>query len=144
VVLYGERILLQQSQSVSMGLIGARNTIVFTIFNVLSETIAGSGSPLPPLLSASENNTQTGGSIVWTHNLSPALQLTASVQGSRTSANAPSFGTTNQGAANVVLSTSLSPHTRIFGGGRYQALSSDVTNDYHEAAVFVGVNYLFR
>ena len=59
-------------------------------------------------------------------------------------ANAPFNGSTNQGAVYSILSAPLSPHTTIFGGARYQALSSNVTPDYYEAAVFVGFRYVYR
>lgn len=144
VVVYGERILLQESQTASAAFIGARNTIVFTVYNVKSEAIAGTGNALPPILSAADDNTQTGGNITWTHNLTPRLLLTASVQGSHTKATPPAVGTTDQGGANVLLSSPLSPHLRVFGGARYQTLSSNVSTDYTEVAVFVGLNYAFR
>lgn len=144
VVLYGERILLQESQTASAAFIGARNTIVFTVYNVKSEAIAGTGNALPPVLSGGDDNTQTGGNITWTHNLTPRLLLVTSVQGSRTKATPPAVGTTDQGGASVLVSSPLSPRLSVFGGARYQTLSSDVSTDYTEVAAFVGLNYAFR
>ena len=60
--LYSQQILLQESQSATVGLLGVRNTVLFTIFNVRSEPIAASGNPLPPTLAAATNNRQTGAS----------------------------------------------------------------------------------
>jgi uncharacterized protein (PEP-CTERM system associated) len=96
------------------------------------------------VLSTFSNNTQTGGSVLWTHNLRPTLLLTASLDAYRTRANGPQSATTDQGFARVSLSTPLSARTTVFAGGRYQVLHSDVSIDYNEAAVFVGFNHSFR
>ena len=65
-------------------LLGARNTILFTVYNVRSEPITASGVLIPPVPGINNDNTQTGGSIVWTNNLTPRVNLTASVNGYRT------------------------------------------------------------
>jgi hypothetical protein len=38
----------------------------------------------------------------------------------------------------------LSAKTTVFGGARYQTLSSDVATDYNEAAAFIGITYTFH
>jgi uncharacterized protein (PEP-CTERM system associated) len=142
--IYSDQILLQESLRASVGLVGARNTILFAIFRLKSEPITGTGIPLPAGLNSFNNNTQIGGSVVWTSNLTPSVLLTASVDAYRTNANAPQTGTTDQGFARVALSTPLSARTTVFAGGRYQVLHSDVATDYNEAAIFVGLSYSFR
>ncbi|MEO8753288.1 MAG: TIGR03016 family PEP-CTERM system-associated outer membrane protein [Casimicrobiaceae bacterium] len=144
VTLYGEQIILQQQQSATVGLTGARNTILFSVFNIRSEPISASGTPLPPILALGNDNTQTGGSIVWTNRLTQAVNLIASLEGFRTVANAPGSGTTTQGIARVTLAAPISPHMTGFIGARYQALNSDVASDYNEAAAFVGISYTLR
>jgi hypothetical protein len=44
----------------------------------------------------------------------------------------------------VTVSSLLSARTTVFAGARYQELRSDVTSDYNEAAVYVGLSYAFR
>ena len=49
-----------------------------------------------------------------------------------------------QGEFRVDLTTPIAPFTNVFGGFRYQIQRSTVTNDYDEAAVFVGINHRFH
>ncbi len=144
VTLYAEQIVLQQSQSATAGLIGARNSILFSIFNVKNEPIAADGVPLPPSLFSGNNNTQTGGSVVWNNRLTQAVNLSATMSGYRTVANAPLNGYTNQAIARVILSAPFSGRMTGFIGARYQTLNSDLTNDYNEAAAFLGIRYALR
>lgn len=142
--LYAEQILLQQYAGATVGLIGARNTIIVTVYSVRNEPIAASGTPLPPILSAGNNNTQNGATINWTLKLTPSLSFVASADVFQTLGNAGLMANTKQGIARMALSTRLGPKTTAFAGARYQALQSDSPTDYSEAAVFVGIGYTFR
>lgn len=142
--LYSEQALLQQSQSASIGLLGVRNTVLLTIFNVDTEPIAASGNPLPPALARATSNRQTGASLLWSHKLSPSLVIDATIERFHTIARAPFEGSSNQTALRLVASTPLSAKTTMFAGARYQTLSSDVVADYIEAAAFVGVVHKFK
>jgi uncharacterized protein (PEP-CTERM system associated) len=141
---YTEQILLQQYVGGTIGLIGARNTVFMTAYSARNEPIAASGAVLPPLLATGNNNVQNGGTIVWTHQLTPSLSSLFSADGQQTLARGGSVGNTKQGLVRFVLSTTLTPSTTAFAGARYQALQSDVSSDYIEAAVFVGIGYRFR
>lgn len=141
---YTQQILLQETATATVGLLGARNRIFLTAYYLRNEPISGSGQALPGLISSLNNNTQTGGNIVWTHNLTSATSLSTGAFFLRTVANAPPTGTTRQGWIRVMLTTDLSPRTSVYAGARYQVLRSDITNDYNEAAVFVGLTYTYR
>jgi len=142
--LYSQQILLQESQTASVGLVGARNTVLLTVFNVRSEPIVASGTALPPLLAAGQNSRQIGVNVLWSHKLSPSLVLDASIQHFRAVANFPSEGRTNQSSGRLMLTSPLSPKTSAFAGVRYQTLNSDVASGYNETAAFVGVTHTFR
>ncbi len=144
VSLYAQQILLQESFNATVGLIGARNSLYLTIYNVENSPIAGSGTPLPGLLAGINDNTQTGGSVTWTHQLTPAVSLVASTYFTRTEANPPQQGKTNQGTAYLAVTVPLSARTKFLAGAAYQALSSDVAQDYNETSAFVGINHTFR
>lgn len=144
VTLYADQIVLQQQASASVGLIGVRNSIFFSAFTVLSEPISAAGTPLPPTLFSANANTQTGGSIVWNNRLTQAVNLSVSLSASRTTANEPLPGRTDQGYAQIALSAPLSPRSSGFIAARYQALSSNVASDYTEAALLIGVSYALR
>ena len=69
--------------------------------------------------------------------------LTGVVNGSRTVDNTRP-GKTNLGAVRATLTSPLSPKTDFYGGMRYQISRSDISLDYNEFAVFVGLNHRFH
>ena len=99
VTLYTQQILLQETASATLGLLGARNSIYATIFYLHQEPIAGSGTPLPPVLALGNSNTQQGINVIWTHNLTPSVTMNLTATGLRTTANEPFNTVTNQGFA---------------------------------------------
>ena len=141
---YSEEILLAENFNATAGLTGARNDLFLNVFRLRNEPITASGTALPSLLDANNNNTQLGANLTWTHRLTPmaALNLTAFV--SRTTANAPLTGRTNQGGALLQLSSPLSAHTTATAGIRFQKLNSDIVQSYTEAAVLAGLTYSFK
>ena len=147
--LYTNQTLLQESYGASVALVGARNTLLFSAFWLKNQPITATGTPLPPLLSLNNDNTQTGGTVVWTHKLTPALNLVSSVEALRTVDNGGvgvslTGSTTRQGAVRVGISSPITARTTVYAGARYQWLQSDVAQDYTEAAGFVGLTYTFR
>ena len=91
-----EQILLEESVTATVALLGARNTLFWTIFYLRDEPISGSGTPLPPIFSNFRNDTtQQGTSLVWTHNVTPSATLNLSLTASQSKANTPPTGTTN-------------------------------------------------
>ncbi len=143
--LYTQQILLQESQTATVALIGARNSIAFSLYNQKNQQIAASGTPLPPVLGIDQNNTQTGGGVAWTYKLTGNTLLTASANAYQTQSDYSQLpGRTRQAIFQTTLSTIVSPHTTAFVGARYQVLNSNVVPDYNEAAGFVGVAYTFR
>jgi len=142
--IYSQQVFLQESQTASVGLLGTRNTVVLTIFNIRSQPISASGDVLTLPVNFGDNSRQTGISLLWSHKLTPAVVLDATIERFRTVANPPLEGTTNQTALRLAVSTPLSAKTTMFGGARYQTLSSDVATNYNEAAAFIGLTYTFH
>ena len=143
--LYNEQISLVEDARVTLGALGARNAILATGYYVRYQPITGAGTPLPPsLLFAGSNSTQKGVSVTWTHNFTPLVTLGATATVLRTTLDAPPFGTTKQGYITLKVSERLSPSTTVFAGARYQKSNSDLGVNYDEAAIFVGLNHLFR
>jgi len=142
--LYSQQVFLQQSQTASVGLLGTRNTVVLTIFNVRSQPISASGNPLTTPVDFGDNSRQTGISLLWSHKLTQSVVVDATVERLRTVANAPLEGKTNQTALRIAVSTPLTAKTTLFAGARYQTLSSDIATDYSETAAFIGVTHTFR
>jgi uncharacterized protein (PEP-CTERM system associated) len=142
--IYSQQIYLQELASASVGLLGVRNTIVFSIYRSKSEAIAGSGATLPPVLGGVNNTTQVGGSAVWSYQLTPTATLTVTGSLNTTEANEPFSAKSDERSIRIALTRPISPNTTAFAGARYQALDSDVANSYREAAVFAGFQHLFR
>jgi uncharacterized protein (PEP-CTERM system associated) len=141
---YTQQILLTDNVTATAGLTGARNNIFFTMYYTHNEPISGSGTQLPGLFGAGNNNTQWGGNLAWTHRVTPFVNLEASLYALRTETNASLSGYTDQGSARLVISRSVTTQTKIFAGARYQALHSNLAPDYNEAAVFAGIAYMFK
>jgi uncharacterized protein (PEP-CTERM system associated) len=142
--LYTQQIYLQEDGNLTLGLLGARNVVFLIGYYRRQEAITGAGGTLPPELTGLNDNTQKGVILNWTHNVNRMLILSVTGTLSQTVAIAPLAGKTNQGIVSLRATTPLSPTTTVFAGGRYQKLNSDVANDYTEAALFAGFNYIFK
>jgi uncharacterized protein (PEP-CTERM system associated) len=143
--LYTQQILLEENVSATVGLIGARNTLFWTIFYLRDEPITGSGTPLPPIFSNFNNDTtQQGTNLIWTHNLAASATLNLSLTASQSKLNAPLTGTTNYGSINLFVTSPVSARTTVFAGARYQVSRSDIAVDYNEAAIFAGLTYTYK
>ncbi len=143
--LYNEQISLVEDARVTVGALGARNAVLATGFYVRYQPITAAGTALPPsLLAAGNNSTQKGVAVTWTHNLTPIVTLGATATLLRTTLDAPPFGTTTQGYITLKVAELLSASTTVFAGARYQKANSDLGVNYDEAAIFAGLNYIFR
>jgi uncharacterized protein (PEP-CTERM system associated) len=112
---YATSLTLQQSATVSLVLIGTRNSVTFTVFNVKTEDISRSGEVLPPALQFGQNNTQTGGGVSVSHRLSGFTTLGASATYSTATANVSTGpfadARSRNGNASVTLGTQFGPKT---------------------------------
>jgi uncharacterized protein (PEP-CTERM system associated) len=147
--LFTQQLLLVEHATASMGLIGTRNTLYFSAFYENSKPISGAGMPLEGAAPSNTNNTQTGGSVVWTNKLTPSVTLTAGADLLKTVANAPDTGRTTQGTLRVGLTTPISPNTSIYASTRYQRLrtdtsAADLATPYSEYAISIGMSHTFH
>jgi uncharacterized protein (PEP-CTERM system associated) len=143
VPLLAQQITLVESESATVGLLGARNAIMFTVFRSRNEPLRGADD-IVSSLDLSNNNTQTGAGVSWTHQLSPTLTLGTSLDWFRTTSNVEVGGTTRFYSLRAFLRTPLSPSTSVYGGARYQDSNSDVAESYREAALYVGLTHTFH
>lgn len=145
---YATSITLQNVQNVSLVLIGVRNSLTFTVFNVASDAISGKGDVLPPALQFGQNNTQTGVGVSYSYQLSGFTNLGANASYSRTTTNQTSLNDlrSNNGNAGLTLSTSLGPKTSASAGVTYSifqptgAVSSSNTSSLN---VFATISHTF-
>jgi uncharacterized protein (PEP-CTERM system associated) len=98
---------------------------------------------LPAPFGQLNNNTQRGGAITYSHQLTPLTNLNATVTRYQTT-SLPPF--TNQSTTNAFLlsaGTRLGPKTDGFAGLTYTDFDSNVSNDYTQYSVYVGLNHRF-
>jgi uncharacterized protein (PEP-CTERM system associated) len=151
VSVYTQQITLVEQATASIGLLGARNSIVFSAYYLRQRPITASGSTLPGVTNPGSNTTQEGLSVAWTNNLSPNLAFTVSGNAFRTASNVPEgelgfTSPTRQGYVIATLTSPLSAYTSVNGGLRYQVLRTDPASGpgYTEAAIFVGLTHRFH
>ncbi|MEO8304494.1 MAG: TIGR03016 family PEP-CTERM system-associated outer membrane protein [Betaproteobacteria bacterium] len=147
---FAANILLQNSASATVVLLGVRNSLAFNAFYLKSEAIAGTGSALPPALQFGENNTQTGGGASFNHQISGMTNLTASATYSTTTSNATrglfaDLRTTNA-YLNVGIGTRLGPKTTATAGAGYTRfvpngeIDAQTSSSYN---IYAGINHTF-
>jgi len=125
-------------------LLGVRNSLAFTIYNVKSEAITGgSGVPLPPPFGSQTNNTQRGAALAYSHRLAPLTSLSATATRYDTIATAPFTGKSSTDYFVVNVGTRLSPKTDVSTGLTYTIFDSNAFNDYTAFTAYVGLNHRF-
>ena len=148
---YGASILLTDSANVSFALLGVRNALTFSVFYQKQQPISGTGDVLPPALQGGPNdNTQTGGGVGYSHQITGMTSFVANASFNRTTSNV-SDGTLGDAASNNInvsagLSTRFGPKTTGTAGvSWYSYRPTDVLDGlgYDTFNVFAGVNHTF-
>jgi uncharacterized protein (PEP-CTERM system associated) len=142
VPLLARQITLVESATATAGILGARNSILFSVYRSRSEPVEGEDFGLLPL--GAVDSTQLGASASWTHQITPTLTLGTIVDWSRARDNAQTGGVTRLYAVRAFLSTPLSALTSVYGGARFQDSRSNIADSYREAAVYVGLAHTFH
>jgi uncharacterized protein (PEP-CTERM system associated) len=141
---YIQQVILYEQQSATFTLLGVRNSTAFTVYNRKQEAISGgTGAALPPQLAFGQNNTQRGGAITYSHQLTPLTNLNATATRYQTTATAPLTARSTTNAFLLSAGTRLGPKTDGVTGLTYTDFDSDVTNDYTAFTVYVGLNHRF-
>jgi uncharacterized protein (PEP-CTERM system associated) len=142
--LFSQQVTLLESLQANAGLIGARNSIVGTIFRERSQPIGATDDPFVSAVLGIRDTTQTGGNVVWTWKVTPLYTLTTSAEYTRSVENVEDGQRARQFGLHTSLFAKMSPRTDLVVGARWQRLLSNIGNDYREAATFVGIHHLFR
>jgi uncharacterized protein (PEP-CTERM system associated) len=145
IALFAQQVTLVETEQATAGILGARNSVFFTVFRSRDQPLETSNDlGLSNLATTIQDTTQIGANIAWTRQLAPNLSLATSVDWSRATSNVVNGERTRQFIANAILTSSLSPRLSIHGGARFQQSRSNIAEDFTEAAVFFGATYLFR
>lgn len=128
----------------TVGIVGARNSILFNVFRSRVQPVPGTeAAALSPLLTQLTNNTQTGAGVTWSHQLAPKLSLVTDGIWTRTTQDVAPLGTTRLYWLDAILRQDVTALTSLHAGVRYQDSRSDISQSFREFAVFVGLTHKF-
>jgi uncharacterized protein (PEP-CTERM system associated) len=145
VAIFSQRIDLQESHVLSLGLLGARNSLVLDGYYVSREGITATGEPLPPPLRIFTDEIQRGASLTYSRRLARSDSINATVLWQRTDGvDLTADAESTQWTTRVQYNAQIRPRTIGYVGARYVVYrSSTVFSDFDEAAAFVGVYHRF-
>lgn len=146
--IYSTQVQLQTAQDISFVVVGRRNSVTLSMFNVKTQAITGTGELLPPALQFSTSNTQTGGGITFNHQLSSFTGMNAYATLYRTRSNDSDSRDlrSDNGDLGINLSTSFSQRTTGAVGVTYSAFKGRSTAnqpDTDAISIFASVNHSF-
>jgi len=145
VILSAEQITLVETETASFGILGARNSILFTLFRSRNQPVPGSDlAEVTDVLTTVTDSTQVGAGVVWTHQLASNTTWATNLSVSRAKSHQEPRETSDQYLLSSTVSQALSAFTSVYGGARYQDSRSDIAQGYREFAVFVGLSYTFH
>ena len=140
---FSNTVFFMKQVNASAALLGARNSIVFSVFWGNSENVGQPGITLPGALALNSNFTSTGGAVDYTYKLSPKSTVDALLTRTYTHANVqPSFDTT-QDLLRLMITTQLDVKTTGGVGVRTQRIVSTGIPDVIEHAIFATLNHTF-
>jgi uncharacterized protein (PEP-CTERM system associated) len=140
--LFTQQVTLQEGLQGTAGIVGARNTILATIYRQRTRPVGNLQGTLETLL-FEQDTTQTGGNIVWTWRVTPFYSLSTSADYSHAVDNVSDIRS-RLVTLRSTLSAKVSQRTDLSFGVRWQRMLSSTDNSYREAAMFVGIRYVDR
>ncbi|HET9025104.1 MAG TPA: TIGR03016 family PEP-CTERM system-associated outer membrane protein [Burkholderiaceae bacterium] len=145
VPIYSQRVDLQQANTVSIGFLGARNSLVADAYHVAREGITAEGEPLPGPFRLFTDETQRGASVTFSHRLARSDSVNATQLWQRTEGSTlfDSAAESTQWTTRVQYNRQLEPRTTAYAGARYIKYESNVFSDFNETAAFVGLYHRF-
>jgi len=145
VPVYSQRVDVAQSNMASVGLLGARNSLVADAYYLKRTGITAEGDPLPAAFRLFTDETQRGASVTFSHRLARADSVNLTVLRERT--DGPTFFSSNaettQWTTRLQYNKQLQRRTTGYAGARYIDYTSNVFPAFKETAVFVGLYHRF-
>jgi uncharacterized protein (PEP-CTERM system associated) len=141
---YTQQVYVSEQVQASVGLLGARNVVTFTVFAGNSEQVpATSNVTIQDAFATTSKINQRGAAANWSHRLTPLSTLSFLASWVQSEAAAPSTSESTTTLFSLNLNRTLSPKTFGGLGLRYTIFDSNVSNDYRETAVFGTINHTF-
>lgn len=138
-IIYTENFTIQETSAARLVFFGQRYSLAWNMFYTITQSAAGISSTLP----VASETLQRGTSLVYSRALARAASFSATASWRNTQDRLDTSRETTQKTLRLDLSRDLT--SRITGtlGARYQWITSTVTNDATEAAVYGTLNYRF-
>ena len=141
---FAQQVYLSERIVATVGLLGARNTVVFTLAHAKTTPMSAPMRRSPARLPDSTTIGRVPPGRCGRTTFTPSLTLVVDGSVSRAVDNTDTSRKSDQGSLNARLETPLSASTSAYAGARYQILKADVSERIKEAAVFVGLTHTFR
>lgn len=137
---YSQNFSIQEINSGTVVYYGQRHSLALTAFQTVTETSVGISAALPLSSKTKEN----GAELAFNRQLSPATSATATASWRNTKNAFDTSQETTQTQFRLEASRQLGRRTNGTLGARYQWISSTVTNDATEAAIYCRLSYSFN
>jgi uncharacterized protein (PEP-CTERM system associated) len=133
---------VQRIQQASVGLLGVRDTIIFTASSARRESLGGGGGAVGDFAASSVIDTRSV-TATWAHRLSPLSSVNLLLSHVNSKGAAGTNLDTTQNSARVLFSHNLSPRTQATIGVRYVSFDSITGSGFTEKAVTASIATLF-
>ena len=143
---YSQRVDVQQANTLSLGLLGVRNSLVADLYYTSREGITAEGEPLPGPLRLFTDETQRGAALTFSHRMARSDSINATAVWQRTEGSTlfNSSAESTQWTTRLQYNRQLRPRTTGYVGVRYVDYTSNVYPGYSETAAFVGLYHRFH
>lgn len=138
--IYSQNFTIQEINSGTLVYNGQRHSLALTAFQTVTEYSAGISAALP----LSSKTKQNGAELAFNRQLSPVTTATASASWRNTKNAFDTSQETTQTQLRLEATRQLGRRTNGTLGARYQWISSTVTNDATEAALYCTLSYTFN
>jgi len=138
-ILYSENFTIQELNNASVVYYGQRHTLTFTVWQTITEYSAGISAALPFSNKTKENGTE----LAFSRQMTPVTTTTATASWRSTENMLDTSQKTTQTQLRLEASRTLGRRTDGTLGARYQWVTSTVTNDATEAAIYFSLTYSF-
>jgi uncharacterized protein (PEP-CTERM system associated) len=138
--IYSENFTIQEINRAGVVFSGQRNSLAFTIYQTVTEYSPGVSSAVPLTSKTQDNGTQ----VALSRQLSPVTAATATASWRNTKNLFDTAQETTQTELRLEASRQFARRATGTVGARYQWISSTVTNDANELAVYFTLGYSFN
>jgi uncharacterized protein (PEP-CTERM system associated) len=138
-IIYTENFTIQEVNSARLVVSGRRDSLAFTLFQTVTQASAGISATLPVASKTLQNGTE----LSYSRQLTPVASLNAGASWRQTRDQLATSQQTTQTQLTLETSRTLARGATAILGTRYQWITSTVTNDATEAALYFTLNYRF-